>query len=771
MKKNTFIPKIDFQSEIESKPKSVSNFENGYLSFLLFLYVMTDFLPKKPIIDVGGIQWLYLAIINFFAILMLFRTKISDESIVKKNYSLSIIPILYIVYFVLSAFSILVADNKMESILFLSKLSIVLSGLIVFSFLTKKTTTVFLNFSILVSILLFLQTVSALSDFYKNLNKIEIEKAMLFLNGNAENVNIFAASIILKIPFVLYAIHYFKDFKKIFFLFALFTASLALFLISSRATLISLVSIVGFYVFLHIVKKINGNKWNAVYVVLIVALAFFVQEKSQLASSNRRFSNEVATFALTNQESGFRFNLWKNTIAIASENPIIGCGLGNYKLKAIPFESKQRQVWDMSVYSHNDFLQIAAETGWFNMIIYFMIFLIVGIGTFKNLLQSEDETEKWISIVVLSGISAYFIDAFFNFPEHRPITQVFFVIILFWSFVISKPTFLNINKSINSKLFLGLLLILSFAAIVPSFYAYQSLKAQNIVVADENALSYSYAAVDEMLPNFPNLNVKGQPILVSKAAYLIKEGQYKKALDMLNLSKKDNRNGVFTEFMLADLYAKVNQKDSVLKYRKKCLDMYPMVNSFLNNYMYSLVEKKDTLAVLQQIKKIETLDFTPTLIKTSANFMTNLKRPIADIKKLVRVGLKKFPNDTLMINTVKNYDNFELVNLNKKLAQLSENQWAEKLAVFLEMLKTDYNSPVYNLNVGICYFKLTKSDLAIPYLEKAVNSKKFTNGSPEFVLGICCLNTKNKSKGCELLNIAKSKNYPVPSNIFDGNCK
>ena len=759
------------KNTLENPTKSVFSFENGYLSILLFLYAMTDFLPKKPIIDIAGIQWFYLAIINFVATLLLFKTKISEESIVKKYYNLSTIPLIYAVYAGLSAVSIFAADNKMEAIWFLSKISIVLSGLIVFSFLSKKTATVFLNFSILVSILLFLQTVSALSDFYNNLNKIEIEKAMLFLNGNAENVNIFAASIILKIPFVLYGIHYFKNYKKIFFIIALFTGTLALFLISSRATLISLVSIIGFYVVLHLINKVKGNKWNAVYVVLIVAFAFFAQEKSHSTTSDRRFSNEVGTFALTNQESGFRFNLWKNTIAIASENPIIGCGLGNYKLKAIPAESKQRQVWDMSVYSHNDFLQVAAETGWLNMLVYFLIFLVGGICSLKTLISTENETEKWISIVVLSSIAAYFVDAFFNFPQHRPITQVFFVIFLFWSITISENKFLPINIKLNSKLLLAIMSVLGFATIIPSYYAYQSLKAQNIVIADESTLSYSYAVIDEMLPNFPNLNVKGQPILVSKAAYLIKEQQYKKAEKMLHLAEKDNRNGVFSEFMLADLYSKVNQKDSVLKYRKKCLDMYPMVNSFLNNYMYSLVEKKDTLAVLEQIKKIETLDFTPTLIKTSANFMANLKRPIADIKKLVRVGLKKFPNDTLMINTVKNYDNFELVNFNKKLAQLSENQWAEKLTVFLEMLKMDYNSPVYNLNVGICYFKLTKSNLAIPYLEKAVNSKKFNNGSPEFVLGICYLNTKNKSKGCELLNIAKSKNYPVPSNIFDGNCK
>lgn len=756
-------------SEIPSK-SSVS-FENGYLSFLLFLYVMTDFLPKKPIIDIAGIQWFYLSIINFVAIFLLFKTKISEESVVKKYYNLSTVPLLYGVYTVLSALSIFAADNKMEAIWFLSKISIVLSGLIVFSFLSKKTATVFVNFSILVSILLLLQTVSALSDFYKNLNKVEIEKAMLFLNGNAENVNIFAASIILKIPFVLYGIHYFKSYKKIFFITTLFTGVLALFLISSRATLISLVSIVGFYVVLHLINKVKGNIWNAVYVVLIIAAAFFVQEKSHSSTSDRRFSNEVGTFALTNQESGFRFNLWKNTIDIATENPIIGCGLGNYKLKAIPAESKQRQVWDMSVYSHNDFLQIASETGWLNMLVYFLIFLVAGISSLKTLISSENETEKWISIVVLSGITAYFVDAFFNFPQHRPITQVYFVIILFWSISISENKFLPINIKINSKLFLAFMLLLSFTTIIPSYYAYQSLKAQNIVIADEPTLSYSYAAVDEMLPNFPNLNVKGQPILVSKAAYLIKEKQYKKAVEMLHLAEKDNKNGVFSEFMLADLYAKVNQKDSVLKYRKKCLDMYPMVNSFLNNYMYSLVEKRDTLAIMSEIEKIKTLDFTPTLIKTSANFMANLKRPISEIKKLVRIGLKKFPNDTLMINTVKNYDNFELINLNKKLALLSENQWSEKLTLFLEMQKNDPKSPIYNLNIGICYFKLTKSDLAIPYLEKAVNSKTFNNGSPEFVLGICYLNTKNKSKGCEFLATAKSKNYPVPTNIFDGNCK
>ena len=57
------------------------------------------------------------------------------------------------------------------------------------------------------------------------------------------------------------------------------------------------------------------------------------------------------------------------------ENPVRGIGIGNLKLESIKTDSNNLKGYTVPYHSHNDFLQIGAETGIFGMIAFILLLI------------------------------------------------------------------------------------------------------------------------------------------------------------------------------------------------------------------------------------------------------------------------------------------------------------------------------------------------------------------------------------------------------------
>jgi tetratricopeptide (TPR) repeat protein len=85
------------------------------------------------------------------------------------------------------------------------------------------------------------------------------------------------------------------------------------------------------------------------------------------------------------------------------------------------------------------------------------------------------------------------------------------------------------------------------------------------------------------------------------------------------------------------------------------------------------------------------------------------------------------------------------------------------------MHKIQPENAAYNCNIGMAYFKLNLPKKALPYLKNAYQSNTMSDGLPEFLLGICYLNSSQKEKGCKFLQEAIAKKYVVAPEIL-ANC-
>ncbi|MCM8797692.1 MAG: O-antigen ligase family protein, partial [Candidatus Omnitrophica bacterium] len=114
-----------------------------------------------------------------------------------------------------------------------------------------------------------------------------------------------------------------------------------------------------------------------------------------------------------------RFKLWKESLRIIGAYPLTGCGLNTYSKVAPEYKIFEGG----GVYSHNSYLQKAAETGLLGLFSFFFVifnFFKIGMRHFK---RSKD----YLLLGFLCGILAFLVHAFFD--THLYSLQL---VVLFW---------------------------------------------------------------------------------------------------------------------------------------------------------------------------------------------------------------------------------------------------------------------------------------------------------------------------------------------------
>lgn len=114
-----------------------------------------------------------------------------------------------------------------------------------------------------------------------------------------------------------------------------------------------------------------------------------------------------------------RIKLWKESLRIIKNYPLLGCGLNNYAVIVPSYKSFEGG----GIYPHNSYLQMAAETGLLGL----FSFLAVLFAFFRIGLRYLSQKRDYLVLGVLSGVLAFLIHAFFD--THLYSLQL---VVLFW---------------------------------------------------------------------------------------------------------------------------------------------------------------------------------------------------------------------------------------------------------------------------------------------------------------------------------------------------
>ena len=212
-------------------------------------------------------------------------------------------------------------------------------------------------------------------------------------------------------------------------------------LYSARAVFLSIflsitvtLGLIFFKKFFKQKKLIFDSDIKQILLYLIPFLFAFLIFSSRYNDTNRiAVDNRVNSIVNNSDDQSIqqRLRFYGHAISSIAENPILGVGIGNWKLYSIKYEAKNMYSYVVPFFAHNDFLEILAEIGIIGSVFFILFFIKMIQYNFiiiSNWLNSN--LAKSSNFIVVVPLLIYLIDSNLNFPLGRPIMQVQLVLYL-----------------------------------------------------------------------------------------------------------------------------------------------------------------------------------------------------------------------------------------------------------------------------------------------------------------------------------------------------
>tara|TARA_B100000242_G_scaffold280137_1_gene239236 strand:+ start:3041 stop:4333 length:1293 start_codon:yes stop_codon:yes gene_type:complete len=404
---------------------SKENFARGYL----ILFTISIYMYWFDLLDRMAMQYFLmsiLSIISFLIIPFIFKAKELKEAFLDK---LSLVSLGFLLFAFLS---ILNATNVIESFVKIGQfIAFYISLLIIILFSRNKL--VKTNFILLIiSITLIIDLAASLSGYYDLYSK-NIKYEYKYINnllGLFGNRNILSVGLIFRLPFLIMLCLRLN--KKFLYLITFIVASLVffdVFLLSSRTVFLAIIIYFIFYlsviiyrvIFLR-TKFLHLNK-NLI-LLLIIPLIIAYYSSNNLIESNdfANVNSRVSSIASSNDESkNRRLLFYGHAISNLMNNPLLGCGIGNWRILSIKYDAENMENYVVPYNAHNDILEAATETGIFGGILFLSFFLLLFYKLYEKLnINAISGYGYEFLILAPLPLIVYFVDLNLNFPSYRP---------------------------------------------------------------------------------------------------------------------------------------------------------------------------------------------------------------------------------------------------------------------------------------------------------------------------------------------------------------
>jgi tetratricopeptide (TPR) repeat protein len=346
-------------------------------------------------------------------------------------------------------------------------------------------------------------------------------------------------------------------------------------------------------------KSINGRKSilvASIVLLIIIGIGFgFFKTTEAFKTMKYRVASIFDTKSHDNQG---RLMMWKSTWELANDNSLCGVGAGNWRIAILPYyEANHGSKYQNWRRPHNDFLWVFSEKGVIGVALYFFLFLIIVYYGILILRKESNNENKIITILLVSGIVAYFVTAQFSFPLERINHQVYLMLMM--AGVISiyykreKP-----SKKINDNYIFGGL----FSSILISGFAvYFSVlminsevhvrKVYDAMNADDQNLVIINA--DKAFSIFTTVDYYAIPIYKYKGSANLKMRNLKQANKDFEIALKHFPTNILVLSYLAIVSAELHNNDQAISYLEKSIELYPHYEDGLHNLINIYYLEKD----------------------------------------------------------------------------------------------------------------------------------------------------------------------------------
>ena len=763
---------------------------------LLVLYIITGSLTNLKAIDILAPQWIYLGSVNILSCLyFLFYNRLNVQlglSMLLK----SLFFYVYLFYFIWSGLSYFYAINPTETLLNIPRLGNTFFAIIFcFLLLNSIDNKVVVISRIFIGFLCF-ELFAFYSDLLDQLNSNLFNA--INLKGVAGNKNITAASIAFKIPFVLYSIvtvnkRLLKFLLSSLLLLALFSISI---LYARSAILSSFIVFIIFLIYslyqLYLNRSdLRNSLSNFALTIIPYVLVVFLNFSFTSSQNKGNLTSQLGDIEFTEQSSNGRFQYWSDAYNHIVDHPILGAGLGNWKIASISYGKEHVKGYTVPYHAHNDFIHIFAEVGILGGIAYLSLFIMLTFFLFRLIYiqRKEDGTTDFSLFLLVLPFIIYGVDAGLNFPIARPLMQSSLALYmgLLLSIYLNRFSRKDISsiKPILSSLILGLSLALLIPGLIIHVLSYQSLTQQGRLLYEFNNGDFklTLAELDQIEDDFPNLTETAMPIKAMKARYFYLNNQKEKAHKYAFLGAKDNPQIYFGESLKSQFFAQEQNQDSAYYYSKLAFDNLPNNMPHYNLYMNSLVNRKD----LQEINRA--FYYVQSLAGDTSTIWQIYLRSLASVLSLgdsfamskAAEAFKLFPQNDIIFQLYRmmTYGQ-ERVGKAQQLYQnanklYNERNYDEAFNLFNQAFDLDPLEFSYALNSGLSLYENAKYEEAISYFKIAQNSKKTAVKEKAMrYKGISLYKNGSQSESCatflKLVNTYPKRMYRQEFNKYCKNC-
>lgn len=389
-------------------------------NILLSLILLIPFLPQFGEIDRVTSQWVFL---NIFSLLSLIYLSIENVRFDSKGLIRNQIHLysIFILFGFLSFFkSLNIIESLVEIFRFLSILSALIISITLFNRIDNKKGFLFG----IIFLSLFLEVTGV---FFQVINNI-------YPSGFTGNKNIQSVSLIFKsaflLPFLLSNKIIYNAISSLTLLFVFF----AIYSIGAKAGLVEIVFFCVLFPIIFFFKKSDKNKFVLTVKSFLPLLIFAISSLVYSINNSSLVNNINGTLNYTSEPGSVnRLRYYSRALQSISDNPLLGVGLGNWKIVATKLDSESMKNYIVQYYTHNDFLQYTAEVGLIGGLFFILFYAFLLVGFLKNLLKTK-RSKLFINYLILFlTLSIFIIDSNLNFPSTRVFMQINFLLILLFN--------------------------------------------------------------------------------------------------------------------------------------------------------------------------------------------------------------------------------------------------------------------------------------------------------------------------------------------------
>ena len=768
---------------------------------LIALYALVDFVPPLEGADVMGAQWLYLSLVHVASGLYLFtlgkdRVKAQLGGLVHSPLTL-----LLLGFTLMAGLSVFGAINRIESMVVYARLLTTVLMYFQIGLLFCGRLHLLKPLAYFFAFLLLVQSLEVINQFYTGINAgTSFDSVIGEIKVNTGNKNILAATLAIKLSFTLFALWQTSGWLRWIFSLVLVLAISAIAIVNARASFVSvgaqLLLLIGFVVINALRTKNRAAATGQLAWSMLPIIIGFILSNAMLKGAMELQEGPTGFNTVAERVKGIGFSvagssnrnvLWLSAIDYIKKHPLRGAGYGNWKLASIPYEREHIDELFVAYHSHNDFLEMTADTGWLGGALYLSLFVMASFWLLYVLLSKLTPALFLTALTATLALASYFTDASFNFPVERPVMQFFLAFVL--ALVVQLRLAYKEQRaaalqqpwraSPTSRLQLITYAFAACAALLFSGFfnarVFESMQGQYEINQDmlQAEPKLDYEKVDQSLPAIPNLNAFCFPITLIKSRYLIKAKQYNEALALLHRCRFEAPYLSINEFFTAQCHLQLNNKDSALHWARIAYNYRPRVR---NNYVLLnqlLAERKDSAGIEANFTTTSKFRNEPWTWSSYLTSLTTAGR-LSETRytALVDSAIKLFPQDPDILSRKQNLASIK----SQPIFNAASNYFLQKnyQAALEGFLKTTELNP-YDYanfeNVGMCYHALRRYDKAIEFFDK-VNAMGTARDAKSFYFkGLCLSLLGQPAAACASMQTAASRNYPGATQFIQTNCR